>query len=216
METLWPVIVGGVIGVTGGLVGPPVVHWLQAKERERRLRAEKFEALVIAIMETNVWLTAVQNAKLWGAAEVSEVCPITKAYAIATIYFPYLLTKVNELNNVTLDHLQWLAQAALKKHEHVEGYADDIAVSYGPFMNKMNEMIGDLNRTARKEFGKKQPAGRLKDALLGLACFAALRRGPSSAGHQCKTLSQEGVTDEDNATGQETAASADRTHRHIT
>ena len=156
METLWPVIVGGVIGVTGGLVGPPVVHWLQSNERERRLRAEKFEALVIAILETQVWLVAVQNSKLWGDKEVMEVCPITKAYAIATIYFPYLLTKVNELNNVTLDHLQWIAQAALKKHNNVEGYADDLAVSYAPWMDKMNEMIGELNRTARKEFGKSR------------------------------------------------------------
>jgi hypothetical protein len=154
MTTLWPVIVGGVIGLVGGFGSATLVHLLQAKQAEKRRREEKFEVLVIAILETSVWLNEVMNSKFWGSKNVTEVCPITKAYAIATIYFPYLLTKVNELNDATLDHLQWIAQAALKKHDNVEGYADDIAVSYGPWMAKMNEMIGDLNRTARREFGK--------------------------------------------------------------
>ena len=140
------------IGIAGGLIGPPVLQWLQAKERERRLRGEKFEALVIAILETQVWLAEVQNAQFRGRGDV-RLCPITKAYAIATIYFPCLLTKVNELNAVTLDHVQWIAQAALKKHSGVEGYADDVAVSYQLFTDKMNEMIGELNRTAGREFG---------------------------------------------------------------
>jgi hypothetical protein len=161
MQTLWPVIVGGLIGIAGGLIGPPVLQWLQAKERERRLRGEKFEALVIAILETQVWLTEVLNAQFRGRGDFVRVCPITKAYAIATIYFPCLLTKVNELNDVTLDHVQWIAQAALKKQSGVEGYADDEAVSYQPFKDKMNEMIGELNRTAGREFGVsvRKPAG---------------------------------------------------------
>jgi hypothetical protein len=153
MQTLWPVIVGGLIGIAGGLVGPPVLQWLQAKERDWRLRGEKFEALIIAILETQVWLAEVQNAQFLGRGDLVRVCPITKAYAIATIYFPYLLPKVEELNNVTQDHVQWIAQAALKKHSGVEGYADDVATSYQPFMDKMNEMIGELNGTAGREFG---------------------------------------------------------------
>jgi hypothetical protein len=155
MTTLWPVIVGGVIGLVGGFGSATLVHLLQAKQAKRRRREEKFEALVIAILETQVWLNEVLNSKFRGGNDVMEVCPITKAYAIATIYFPYLLTKVNELNNVTLDHLNWIAQAALKKHSGVEGYADDLSVSYGPWIDKMNEVIGELNRTARREFGKQ-------------------------------------------------------------
>jgi hypothetical protein len=159
MDTLWPVIVGGVIGIAGGLVGPPIVHRLQAKEREKRLRAEKFEALLVAILETQTWLDSVRNSKFWGKEEPTGLSPISKAYAIATIYFPHLVNKIDELNNATQNHVKWIAHAALNKHENPEGFANDLPASYQPWIDKMNEMIGELNRTARREFGKQKSSG---------------------------------------------------------
>jgi hypothetical protein len=38
MQTLWPVIVGGVIGIAGGLIGPPV---LRAVTR-RKIRGARY------------------------------------------------------------------------------------------------------------------------------------------------------------------------------
>jgi len=45
-DVLLPVIVGGVIGIAGGLIGPPFLHHLQQKAEKKRKRAEKFEELV--------------------------------------------------------------------------------------------------------------------------------------------------------------------------
>jgi hypothetical protein len=73
------------------------VHRLQAKEREHRLRAEKLEQLAASALESQVWLENVRDDKLFRKDIRPGVSPITRAYAIATIYFPELVDKVNEL-----------------------------------------------------------------------------------------------------------------------
>jgi hypothetical protein len=46
------VIVGGMIGLAGGLVGPPFLHRLQVKAEKEKRRAQKFEELVIDLVTT--------------------------------------------------------------------------------------------------------------------------------------------------------------------
>jgi hypothetical protein len=55
-EVLIPVVVGGLIAIAGGLVGPPFLHHLQVKADKRKRRAEKFEELVVALHEHKHWL----------------------------------------------------------------------------------------------------------------------------------------------------------------
>jgi hypothetical protein len=153
MTTLWPVIVGGVIGLVGGFGSATLVHLLQAKQAKKRRREEKFQDLIVAILETQTWLDSVRNSKFWGKEEPTGLPPISKAYAIATIYFPHLVTKINELNDATQEHVKWIAQAAMKKLENPTGFANDLPATYRPWIAKMNETIGELNRTARREFG---------------------------------------------------------------
>jgi hypothetical protein len=119
---LWSVIVGGLIGIGGGLVGPPIVHWLQAKERAKQVRAEKFEALVVAILESRTWLVAYRNSKFYGKEEEpTTLLPIAKAYSIATIYFPHLLFKLTELNSAMQDHVAGKVTERPRKHVHDQG-----------------------------------------------------------------------------------------------
>ena len=51
--TLVPVIVGGVIGVVGTIVGPPLVHWLNEKAAKRKQRIEKLGELIAVVYEND-------------------------------------------------------------------------------------------------------------------------------------------------------------------
>jgi hypothetical protein len=120
------------------------------------------EQFIGTLFEVQSWLDEVRNAKFWGTPDTAGPSPVSKAYAIATIHFPELVNKVNELYNVSQAHVVWIAEAAFKKLTNPEGFAADFPVTYRPFIEKMNEIIGELNRLARREFG---PHRRLRNRV---------------------------------------------------
>src|SRR4051794_23429816 len=96
LQILIPVIVGGLIAVIGGLVGPPFLHRMQVKADTRKRRAEKFEELVGALYEHNHWLDMHKNIKLFANEGVLPVSPMGKVQAIISVYFPQFRTQINE------------------------------------------------------------------------------------------------------------------------
>jgi hypothetical protein len=169
---LWGVLLGGALAIAGGVIGPTIVHRLQAKEREHRLRAEKLEQLAASALESQVWLENVRDDKLFRKDIRPGVSPITRAYAIATIYFPELVDKVNELQQAAQSHVQWIAQTALKQVEgqEVEFPPADLNVNYRNYMDKLQDTIAEINRTASRDF-------RMRNAPL----FDPLRRQSKQA-----------------------------------
>jgi hypothetical protein len=174
---IWGVVIGGLIGIAGGVVGPTILHSMQAKEREQRLRADKLQELAASVSESQVWLDNVRESKLFNKKVEPGVSPIAKTYAITTIYFPQLLTKVNELQQAAQSHIQWIAAQALK-------YAEDPTVdittrlqdNYKPYFDKLQEMITEINRTAALEFRARNtpPFDRVRDQWA--AAFSAICR----------------------------------------
>jgi hypothetical protein len=165
--TLWGVLLGGTLAIAGGVIGPTILHRLRAKEREHRLRAEKLEQLAASALESQVWLDTVREDKLFGKDIRPGVSPITRAYAIATIYFPELVEKVNELQQAAQSHVQWIAKTALKNAEgqELEFPPADLHDNYKTYMDKLQDVITEINRTASREF-------RMRNASL----FYRLRR----------------------------------------
>ena len=53
---LLAVIVGGVIGVAGGVLGPALIHRLQSKDDKAKRLVAKFEELVSTVYEYDYWL----------------------------------------------------------------------------------------------------------------------------------------------------------------
>jgi hypothetical protein len=58
--TLVPVVVGGLIGLAGGWLGPSLLERRKEKAEKKKLRAQKFEELVGAVVEHYHWITAKQ------------------------------------------------------------------------------------------------------------------------------------------------------------
>lgn len=98
LADLLPVIVGGLIGVVGGLAGPPLTHWLNSASEKQRKRHEKFEELMNAIYELDEWLTVFSNTKTFGESHSLGPSPIVKAQVITAINFPQLSKHIDELD----------------------------------------------------------------------------------------------------------------------
>ena len=78
METLLPVIVGGIIGLLGGLVGPPLAYWLNEGAARKRRRAEKLEELIGAVYEYDDWLESLRGIRVFGHEGKESPSPLAR------------------------------------------------------------------------------------------------------------------------------------------
>lgn len=154
MTTLVPVIVGGVIGLAGGLLGPPLTHWLNKKTDRKKREAQKLEELIDALYEYSHWLASIQNIRVFGHEMPEKPNPISKAIAITAIHFPQFNSEILELELMTNSYHQWMfsrARARLdgtKSGELTQGFSD----AYKPFLEKFNVVVKRLKDYAEAEF----------------------------------------------------------------
>jgi hypothetical protein len=86
--TLIPVVVGGLIGLAGGLLGPLVLEGRKQAAEKKKKRAEKFEELVAAVTEHGLWIGHTRYFIISGQGSEPPLSPITKIEAIVSTYFP--------------------------------------------------------------------------------------------------------------------------------
>jgi hypothetical protein len=88
--SLWPVGVGGLLGVGGTLAGaivPVIRDELQKRHETKRRRSDKFEEMVAAVYEFEHWLTLVRQRELYGIEGIPEtVSPFAKVQSISAVY----------------------------------------------------------------------------------------------------------------------------------
>ena len=135
LNTLVPVIVGGVIGLAGGLVGPPFLHHLQQKAEKKRKRAEKFEELVAAVVEHYHWFAVMRFFYISGQGSQPTLSPLTKIDAIASTYFPEFEGLVRELSSASSEYEKWILSTGQKRINNEPGYEklighDDVLTKY--------------------------------------------------------------------------------------
>jgi hypothetical protein len=90
--SLWPVVVGGLLGVGGtlvGVIGTTFREAAQQRHEKAKRRADKFEELVAAVYEFDHWLDIMRHRDAFGAGEAPEtVSPFAKVQSISAVYFP--------------------------------------------------------------------------------------------------------------------------------
>lgn len=155
MDTLLPVIVGGIIGLFGGLVGPPLAHWLNEGASAKRRRAEKFEELIVALYAYDHWLAVLRGIRAFGHDIPEPPSPFPEARAIAVIYFPdldNLLTKVEVSAGL---YVMWMLNAARKRLENAA--ASELSAghkeAYEPYAIEFRNAVEMLKRYAERAFG---------------------------------------------------------------
>jgi hypothetical protein len=149
---LLPVIVGGVIGVFGGIVGPPFVHYLQQRAEKKKKRAEKYEELVLALYEHRHWLETVTAIRTLGREGTETVSPLPKAQAIASVYFPEFDERIKELDLMATKHELWTLEAGQKRLKNLPDFSLGQMETYGPYAEKLFSILSDLREFATREF----------------------------------------------------------------
>jgi hypothetical protein len=153
MDSLWPVIGGGVIGVAGGVIGPTILYRQQSKNDNRRRLAEKFEALVAAVYEHDHWLEALRDHRLFRAEAPPAIPPLRKVQTLATVYFPALVAAVSRFEAVSRTYHMWIldrAQALLANPQADVQQGHQAA--YEAYLRERNTLQTDLSDYARRHF----------------------------------------------------------------
>src|SRR6266699_5334500 len=90
--SLWPVIVGGLLGVGGtlvGVIGTTIRDVAQQRHEKAKRRADKFEELVAAVYEFDHWLDGLRHRDAFGQDIVPmTLSPFAKLQSISAVYFP--------------------------------------------------------------------------------------------------------------------------------
>jgi hypothetical protein len=76
--SLLPVVVGGLIVIIAGLVGPYFIQRAKDATEKKRKRAKKFEELVGAVYEYDHWIDTTRNIRIVSDDKEINVSPIAK------------------------------------------------------------------------------------------------------------------------------------------
>lgn len=155
MESLLPVIVGGLIGLAGGIAGPPLSHWLNEGSRNKKKRAEKLVEMIGHIYAHDHWLSTIRNIRVYGVQDAEGATPLSKANAIAAIYFPQFLAGLSELGVVTTQYELWTLGGAQKRLTgDIKELNDGHPEAYKPYIRKREEVLSTLQTFAASEFAR--------------------------------------------------------------
>ncbi len=153
METLLPVIVGGLIGLAGGIAGPPLSHWLNEGSARRKKRAEKLEEMIGYIYAHDHWIDTLRGIRVFGAADDREPSPLSKAQAIAAIYFPQFTDNLNGYSLAAGRYALWMLEAGQRRVAGDIANVNDGGVeAHRPYYAKHLELLDTLAKYAASEF----------------------------------------------------------------
>ena len=116
--SLWPVVVGGLLGVGGtlvGVIGTTIRDAAQQRHEKAKRRADKFEELVAAVYEFDHWLYSMQQRDAFGTDKAPQTAsPFAKVQSISSVYFPQFDELIGELDRTSIEHLLWINDAKQK------------------------------------------------------------------------------------------------------
>ena len=155
--SLWPVVVGGLLGVGGtmvGVIGTTIRDVAQQRHEKAKRRADKFEELVAAVYEFDHWLGSSGQRDAFGVGDAQRtVSPFAKVQSISAIYFPQFSESIGELDGASAQYLIWvfnteqlrLANAAARLWD---GF-NEVSI---PYVEKREALLDALKKFAREDF----------------------------------------------------------------
>jgi hypothetical protein len=116
--SLWPVVVGGLLGVGGtvGVIGTTIRDVARQRHEKAKRRADKFEELVAAVYEFAHWLDGIRQRDAFGVGDAQQtVSPFAKVQSISSVYFPQFSELIRELERASDHYLVWIYKAEHKR-----------------------------------------------------------------------------------------------------
>ncbi|MGU3400216.1 hypothetical protein ACLBWS_10820 [Brucellaceae bacterium D45D] len=152
LETLLPVITGGIIGLLGGVVAPFVSHRLTTNSDRRRERIEKFEELFSLLGSHDSWLEDQRNHIVFGHTINSYTPPLVRAQAICAIHFHALSSVLSELDLATKEYQHWMAQAGVRRLEgKMTTVNQGFEAVFQQYLSKRSEVLDALSHYAKRK-----------------------------------------------------------------
>jgi hypothetical protein len=155
--SLWPVVVGGLLGVGGtlvGVIGTTIRDVAQQRHDKAKRRADKFEELVAAVYEFDHWLNGIRNRCLDGIGNGPEtVSPFAKVQSISSVYFPQFDESIAELDRTSNDYKGWIYVAGAQRvSENLIIGPDEYSAATMPYIRKREALLNVLKKFAHDEF----------------------------------------------------------------
>ena len=155
-STLLPVIVGGLIAISGGFFGPWFIESRKENSEKKKRRAEKFEQLVAALFEYEHWLDVIRDMQLVANQDnivpTMPPSPFAKLHALSAIYFPEVEEQIIALQRAGKDFEVWIFEARQKRVSGDKNYYDGYVDAYKPYAKASKEALGALRSYAKREF----------------------------------------------------------------
>jgi len=153
--SLLPVIVGGLLTVTGGVIGGGItllVKWVETNDEKKKRRAEKFEELVVSIFEHKHWLDTAKNIRVFGDGQDLNISPIVKVSAIMATHFPEFDEQVRSVEVAGDEYELWMFKARQKRLNKEPNYSDGFQEPWRSYLKALNTLMNELKSFAKREF----------------------------------------------------------------
>jgi hypothetical protein len=152
LQVLLPVIVGGLIAIVGGLVGPTFVERTKAKAERERKRREKFEELVLAIYEHRHWISTMRGSKVFGHDDFLAPSPMAKIETISAIYFPVFRDQIHDLDILADKYEFWMMEARRKRLNGDDTYVEGGTEAHRAYSEAALRLLKELRDYAQRVF----------------------------------------------------------------
>ena len=150
--TLLPVIIGGFIGLAGGLLGPPLTHWLNQDAAKRAARRARLEELMIVLYDYDHWLDSKKTEAVFAGPAVTTASPLPRAQAIAAIYFPSVGDDVSEVGLLGQQYQVWMFQRAQARLQgQIQELNEGLEAAWQPYYRALMTLQSRLIALAHKE-----------------------------------------------------------------
>lgn len=150
--TLLPVIVGGLIGVLGTIVGPPLLQLLNEKSTRKQRRLAQFEELVAAIYAFDDWQDQARLVRVFDEKIVLPPNPMAKIRTLTAVHFQEFEDCAGKFEVAAGRYASWMYEAAQRRlRAEVDKISDGMADAYRPYLDSRNAFLDQLKDYARHQ-----------------------------------------------------------------
>ncbi len=148
------VLIGGLIGVAGGVIGPLILERRKQAAEGKKKREEKLEELTSLLYKHQHWIKLTMNFCLSGAEEPKTVSPIARIQAIARVHFHKLHDSIHRLDIEADKYEKWMRQERDKRVRNPQYQAniDEATPYYTAYLRSLYDVMDEIKRFSAREF----------------------------------------------------------------
>ena len=110
-----PVVIGGLLAVSGGIAGQFFTHRLTEGREKTKLQRERLESLVKALYAHEQWLSAKWNTMIFRNEDHDTPSPLDEARMLQALHFPQLAQSILAVQQTQIPMLEFINQQRLAR-----------------------------------------------------------------------------------------------------